>query len=82
MACMAARSGGSGAGGASWAWVQRLKLLPGGEVSPGNRAGRCPDDHVSCGQVDAQFGQPGDQAGLPGNAGDTTAAQNKARLCP
>ena len=57
--------------------VQRLRLLPGGYVGAGNRAGRCPDDHVSCGQVDAQAGQPGDQAGLPGNAGDTAAAQNK-----
>jgi hypothetical protein len=29
------------------------------------------------GQVNAESGQPGDQPCFPGNAGDTTAAQNK-----
>jgi len=56
--------------------VQPLGLLPAGDVRADHRAGRCPDDHVGRGQVDAQPGQPRDQARLPGDAGDTAAAQD------
>ena len=71
------RAAGSGTGGASRASYSAYKLLPGGYVRADNRARRCPDDHVSCGQVDAQSGQPGDHADLHGDAGDAAASQNK-----
>ena len=57
--------------------VHRLELRPGGQLRAHHRARRGADDEVAPAQVDAGLGQPGEEADLPGDAGDPATAEHE-----
>ena len=71
------RAGGSGAGGASWAWYSASSSYPQAMSPPTTEPAHVPMITSAAARSTPSPGQPGDQAGPPGNAGDTAAAQHK-----
>ena len=59
------------------ALVHRLELRPAGQLRTHDRSRRGADDEVGAGQVDAGIGQPGEEADLPGDAGDPATAEHE-----
>ena len=61
--------------GAHWAAYSSASGDPRGELGAGQGTGGGAHDQVRGGQVEPPGGQPGDQAHLPGRAGDAAAAE-------
>ena len=59
--------------------VHLLEVLAGREPRPHHGTRRGADDEVGAGQVHAGVGEPGQQADLPRDAGDATAAEHEGR---